>query len=61
LAWIYQKKRIELARQAEEREPLGIQYEVASFTDLSIFKSASKFLLMKDQRNEKEKNRNHRC
>ena len=31
---------IELARQAEESEPLGIQYEVASFSNLSIFKSS---------------------
>lgn len=32
---------IELAREAEEKEPLGIRYEVASFTDLSIFDDAS--------------------
>ncbi len=28
---------IQLARAEEEREPLGIRYEVASFSDLSIF------------------------
>ncbi len=32
---------IELARQEEEREPLGICYEVASFCDLSLFDDAS--------------------
>jgi ubiquinone/menaquinone biosynthesis C-methylase UbiE len=31
---------IELARKEEEREPRGIQYEVASFAELSIFKSS---------------------
>jgi ubiquinone/menaquinone biosynthesis C-methylase UbiE len=32
---------IEHARQAEKAEPLGIRYEVASFTDLSIFNNES--------------------
>ena len=32
---------IELARQAEDREPLGIRYEVASFSELSLFDDAS--------------------
>ncbi len=32
---------IELARQEEQREPLGIRYEVASFSDLGIFNDAS--------------------
>jgi len=31
------QKMIDLARQEEQREPLGIRYEVASFTDLSLF------------------------
>jgi len=35
------RKMIELARQEEEREPLGICYEVASFSDLSLFGDAS--------------------
>jgi SAM-dependent methyltransferase len=30
-------KMIELARREEERDPLGIRYEVASFTGLSLF------------------------
>jgi ubiquinone/menaquinone biosynthesis C-methylase UbiE len=29
------------ARQAEKQEPLGIRYEIASFSDLSIFKDES--------------------
>lgn len=32
---------IELAREEEEREPLGVSYEVASFTDLSILRDES--------------------
>ncbi|HEV3113777.1 MAG TPA: class I SAM-dependent methyltransferase [Candidatus Binataceae bacterium] len=32
---------IDLARREEQREPLGIRYEVASFTDLSLFADAS--------------------
>ncbi len=32
---------VELARQVEQREPLGIRYEVASFSDLSLFDDAS--------------------
>jgi ubiquinone/menaquinone biosynthesis C-methylase UbiE len=32
---------IEHARQAEKQEPLGIHYETASFTDLSIFRDES--------------------
>jgi len=32
---------IEHARQAEKAEPLGIRYEVASFTDLSLFNNES--------------------
>ena len=32
---------IELARHVEQREPLGIRYEVASFSDLSLFDDAS--------------------
>jgi SAM-dependent methyltransferase len=32
---------IEHARQAEQREPLGIRYEVTSFTDLSTFDNGS--------------------
>ena len=32
---------IELARREEQREPLGIRYEVASFPDLSIFDDVS--------------------
>jgi ubiquinone/menaquinone biosynthesis C-methylase UbiE len=32
---------IEHARQAEKKEPLGIRYEVASFTNLSIFSNDS--------------------
>jgi SAM-dependent methyltransferase len=35
------EKMIELARQEERREPLGIRYEVASFCDLSLFDDAS--------------------
>lgn len=31
------QRMIELARQEEQREPLGIRYEVASFSDLGIF------------------------
>jgi SAM-dependent methyltransferase len=31
------KKMVELARREEEKEPLGIRYEVASFSDLSLF------------------------
>jgi SAM-dependent methyltransferase len=31
------KRMIQIARQEEQREPLGISYEVASFSDLSIF------------------------
>jgi len=34
-------KMIGLARQEEQREPLGIRYEVASFSDLSLFDDAS--------------------
>lgn len=34
-------KMIEHARRAEQEEPLGIRYEVASFTDLSIFSDGS--------------------
>ncbi|MDD5189810.1 MAG: class I SAM-dependent methyltransferase [Dehalococcoidales bacterium] len=34
-------KLIAHAREAEKREPLGIRYEVASFSDLSIFPDAS--------------------
>jgi len=34
-------KMIGLARQQEQREPLGIRYEVASFSDLSLFDDAS--------------------
>jgi SAM-dependent methyltransferase len=32
---------IELARNEEQREPLGISYEVGSFSDLSIFAAAT--------------------
>jgi len=32
---------IEHARVAEQKEPLGIRYEAASFTDLVIFKDQS--------------------
>jgi len=32
---------VEFARQAEQEEPLGIRYEVASFSDLSLFNDAS--------------------
>ena len=32
---------IEHARQAEQKEPLGIRYELASFTDMSIFDNDS--------------------
>lgn len=32
---------IELARETEKREPLGIRYEVTSFADLSMFATAS--------------------
>lgn len=35
------QKLVELARQEEQREPLGIRYEVASFCDLSLFEDAS--------------------
>jgi SAM-dependent methyltransferase len=35
------QKMIDLARQEERREPLGIRYEVASFADLSLFDDAS--------------------
>lgn len=35
------QKMIELARQEERREPLGIRYEVASFSDLSLFDDES--------------------
>ena len=35
------ERMIELARQEEQREPLGIRYEVASFSDLGIFNDAS--------------------
>lgn len=35
------ERMIELARQEEQREPLGIRYEVASFSDLSLFDDAS--------------------
>jgi SAM-dependent methyltransferase len=35
------RKMIEFARTEEEREPLGIRYEVTSFTDLSLFPYAS--------------------
>ncbi|MCK4255717.1 class I SAM-dependent methyltransferase [candidate division WOR-3 bacterium] len=31
------KRMIELAQQEEQREPLGIRYEITSFSDLSIF------------------------
>ncbi|MBI3923679.1 MAG: class I SAM-dependent methyltransferase, partial [Armatimonadetes bacterium] len=34
-------KMIELARAEEEREPLGIRYEVASMSDLSVFAGAT--------------------
>jgi SAM-dependent methyltransferase len=34
-------KMIELAREEERRHPAGIRYEVASFTDMSIFADAS--------------------
>jgi ubiquinone/menaquinone biosynthesis C-methylase UbiE len=32
---------IKMAREEERREPIGIKYYVASFTDLSIFENAS--------------------
>ena len=32
---------IELARQEEQRDPLGIRYEMASFSDMAIFDAAS--------------------
>ena len=35
------ERMIELARQEEQREPLGIRYEVASFSDLSLFDDVS--------------------
>jgi ubiquinone/menaquinone biosynthesis C-methylase UbiE len=35
------QRMIELARQEEQREPLGIRYEVASFSDLSLFDDES--------------------
>ena len=35
------QKMIDLARQEEEREPLGIRYEVASFSHLSLFDDES--------------------
>jgi ubiquinone/menaquinone biosynthesis C-methylase UbiE len=35
------ERMIELTRQEEQREPLGIRYEVASFSDLSLFDDAS--------------------
>ena len=35
------RRLIQLARQEEQRDPLGIRYEVASFTDLSLFEDAS--------------------
>ncbi len=35
------QRMIELARQEEQREPLGIRYEIASFSDLSLFDDAS--------------------
>jgi len=35
------KRMIELGRQEEQREPLGIRYEVASFPDLSILDDLS--------------------
>jgi len=35
------QRMIELARQEEQREPLGIRYEVASFSDLSLFDDVS--------------------
>ena len=34
-------KMIELARQEEERRPLGIRYELASYSDLGVFDDAS--------------------
>jgi len=34
-------KLIDYAREHEQNEPLGIRYEVASFTDLSLFKERS--------------------
>ena len=35
------ERMIELARREEQREPLGIRYELASFSDLSLFDDAS--------------------
>jgi SAM-dependent methyltransferase len=35
------QRMIELAQQEEQREPLGIRYQVASFSDLSLFDDAS--------------------
>jgi SAM-dependent methyltransferase len=35
------QRMVDLARQEEQREPLGIRYEVASFSDLSLFDDAS--------------------
>lgn len=32
---------VELARQIEQKEPLGIRYDVASFSELSLFDNAS--------------------
>lgn len=34
-------KMVKLARQMEQKEPLGIRYEVASFSNLSLFDDAS--------------------
>jgi len=35
------QRMIELARREEQREPLGIRYEVASFSDLSVLDDVS--------------------
>jgi len=35
------ERMIELARQEEQREPLGVRYELASFSDLGIFDDAA--------------------
>jgi len=35
------QRMVELARQEEQREPLGNRYEVASFSDLSLFEDKS--------------------
>jgi len=40
-ASIFLPRLIAHARQAEKQEPLGIRYEIASFSDLSIFKDES--------------------